>query len=496
MDELNWDKLKESKEDLIEFVKDNGGLRPSARKLNVNHTSIKYWLDKYNVELEDILDPTQGNTEEIKGKEDDDYEPDIEEHDDYYVIRRKEERPIFFTKDQEREFRALYCAHEPSDRLTLNACARELGFSLKEMKVIKRSLGIVHDSIEFIDDEVENLSEEELSERALMRKKRRVERKIKEKQYRKAIRENKKYSEKDYFYNKVSKTLLNGLNTLEYREPKSFNVEKELNDYVLVINISDWHKGKVVLSSELITDAEYNVKIFQKRINKFLKRAIQLIKIYNPKKIYILNYGDGPDDPNHDTYEGQFKYQELSGEEQLISYIDSLIYFILTIHDYNPNIFYSGVPGNHSSGEVNWDALSNMLLDKLLKNYDSIEIDADKKMYKIHSLYGNYIIQTHGNEIRTGTYTGEVDTLNIARMAGLPLRQTYVVHGHLHHERVEGTKLKRVYLPSLVGSDDLSENILNVSSRPAQLMFTMNEEGIMGEHHVYFDDLIESNKSA
>ena len=93
----------------------------------------------------------------------------------------------------------------------------------------------------------------------------------------------------------------------------------------------------------------------------------------------------------------------------------------------------------------------------------------------------------HGENLRTGTNTRENDLLNIINRLGYQKNKTYVLQGHLHHLEKQGQGYRHILLPSIVGADDLSANIMNTSSRPGQMAFMLNDEGIEIEKYTYFD---------
>jgi hypothetical protein len=149
------------------------------------------------------------------------------------------------------------------------------------------------------------------------------------------------------------------------------------NPVTLVINISDWHIGKLVIGANILGDADYNIKIFENRVEKYLEKIVRFIEKLNPEKVLILNYGDGVDDPTALTYPNQIEHQDLKHEKQLARYLNELEKFILHIYDYQPNIEYKGVKGNHSPNGLNCDRLANILLKDRLANYETIEVNAE-----------------------------------------------------------------------------------------------------------------------
>lgn len=531
MKKYEFEDAETERERFIELLKRFGGIKGLAEELDVLEPMIRYFMKRNEITEEDVEKIVNGEeikkrnpnppspkqqledeiNRKVKKEEDalisekprvpegveyenkigeDDGVDKLEEFTDYYVIRAKGKAPIFFTKDQEREFREMYCAGNSQDQLSLNACARELGMTRNELQTCKRVLGITHDSSQFTKQELSENDIEELSEKALQRKDKRLAEKIRDKEYKRAIRENKKYKKEEYLLDKKVDKIIEEIGDIDYRPPSFYKPEiKDLNK-TLVVNISDWHRGKLIINSQVLVDNEYNKREYEKRKDKFLKDVINLIKTYNPEKIMVLNYGDGPDGPIPDVYEGQADNQDIKYEEQLLGYAIDIKDFILGIHDYQPNIYYSSVPGNHSKANFNWDYLANKTVNTMLYEYDNIEFNVQKAPFKVNEIYDYYLIQTHGKELskRMETPTAQKEALGIISLKSLPPRKTYICQGHLHHRTEEGPSYRRIMLPSMCGGDDLSSNKMQTGSRPAQTTFLFEEDsGMKAEFYTFFD---------
>lgn len=480
-DNFNWEDVKRDKDQLLYWLRKYSSQNKMSDGTGVPRRTIGYWCDKHNIEYEDYSE-FEGELE-AKDKE---FKPDYEEFDSFFRIygSKAPEGGFEVEKSLVKEFLKYYC----QAGMTKKQVEQELEISRDKLNAMWSAFDITHDSIPFLEEEIRNGDPKELADEYLIRDKKLFIKALERKKKDKAYEELRKYYQKDYIVEKVSEKVLDKVDSIGFDRVKIKKTDMT-NDIVLVVNITDWHIGKRVLGSELLDSSieGYSIDIFRQRKEKLIRKIIYYINLYNPKKIYILNYGDGVDGPNHEVYDGQVRHQDLFGEDQLMTYVDEVIDLIMSVYEYNQNIVYSGVSGNHADKkEADWDAIANRIVKRLLSDFDIIW-DIENKKYKIHKIFDNHIIQTHGKEIRTGTYTGKVDVMNIINMAGLALKQTYVIHGHLHHEEEEGVRYKRIMLPTIVGGDELSSDIMNVSARPSQLIFAMSEEGIEGKHNVYFD---------
>jgi hypothetical protein len=500
---LDYNEAKKDRETLLSLLREYGGQRPLARELDCDHKAIKYWMDKYGITVEDY---EQYEDElEFSGKEK--YVDFTEEEldGDYYL--NDENKYPYEKIDDIYIFRAPFGEFDVSkdilDRVLEDYCnigltkketARDVGLSIKEVHVILKGYGVIHDSIPFRKEVQRELTPQEMADLSLEQKEALYYREIEQKQYKKAIRENKKYKEKDYLLKKQADRILENLEQVEYRPPEivHLNEEKKLNKNTLVVNISDWHKGKTVLSAKILGNNELNKVIYQQRIDKFIEKVLMMLERHKPEKVLILNYGDGPDSPNADVYPGQREHQDVLYEEQVMGYVQDVVDFILTIHQHHQHVEYAGVPGNHSKGNINWDVLANMFIKELLKDYEDIKVDSENIEYKVHEIYDYYLVQFHGNFLTTkvDSPTAQKQALSILELEGLPKKRSYLCQGHLHHRAAEGPSYRRILLPSLVGGDRLSANMMQTGARPGQQIFVVEDgEGLTDEHNVFFDNI-------
>lgn len=478
--DIEWKKVRENKDEVLRLLKKYGSQSKLAEALGENRTTIRYWVHKHDIEPDEYL---KRKKEKVAPKKE--QRPSYEESGSYFIIHYYGEE-IKVEKDIVRQFLTLYC----QGGMTKTVVETELEISRKELNAMWSAFEVTHDSIPYLEEDLEECGPEVLAEDAIKRDKKLYWKLLRQKKESKAYKELKKYYKEDYKLNKVVDDLKGSLDLIDYEKPKykiKFNNRMET---VLVVCLSDLHIGKKVLGSRLLDDSVdlYDKNIFEERKNKFIYDVIELIEFYKPEKVVVLNSGDSLDNPNSDTYKGQILNQDLRGEEQFIEYINHLSDIILSIYDYIDDIEYYGVAGNHSDGLVNWDVLGNMMLKKMLSDYETIIFNVDKSEYKIIEVYGNNLILTHGNNLRNGKYTQQVDLLNMIQMSDLKYDNTYIISAHEHHyESKEGVRFKHIKLPSIIGGDSLSSDIMNTSSRPSQMVFRMTEMGIESEHFIYFD---------
>jgi|AntRauTorcE11898_2_1112593.scaffolds.fasta_scaffold00388_40 hypothetical protein len=485
---MKWKQLKHKPETLVDMVNELG-TRGVGDRFNKNKDTINHWLKKYGYEY----DPSthkwgkEGETEEE--------EVDLDEFEEYlnqkgkakvsktengYKIN-KDNAEVDLSKEELKQIYYDYCELG----ITKKETAVKNGFILDDLELILKTFGIVHKELPVTEEEILEKDPKQIVQQIIQNKKR----KIKEMKPAEEMRYLRKLADKhlkdDYYTDRVIEEMKKDLRTIKI-ELDDLEITYSKEDNVLVVVLSDWHYGKKVLKEQLLGDNEYNSSIFKERIDKYRKKIIEEIKLRNPQKVIIVNLGDIADDPQSRTYPGQVHNQDVTGEKQVLQCAKHLTEFILGIRKHHDKVEVYGVTGNHSDDTLNADALILGITGGWLEGTD-ILVDTKKRDFKVVKLLNSNLVFTHGNNLRGGTNTKENDILNIIHALNLQGKNTYIINGHLHHESGEGVNYERKGVPSLVGNDNYSQNQLNVSSRPAQMFFLIDRDGMTGRNKVYFD---------
>jgi hypothetical protein len=454
--------------------------RQIAEKFGIARQTVKNRFCREKKRAEDEpLDYSLGHRER---------KPEAIDRGDFFLVYwPSAHRACEITKDDLRKLKELYC----EQRMTVNQVCRELDIPRPDFFLIKTAFGITKDDVPFLDEDIMEGDLDELTDLSLQRQKRNYFITLEQKRYDHALRELAEYRKKDYFTNKLIEGLSRAVKPIPYQEPKYTPPQTIVRRRrALAITLSDTHRGKLVLSSELVTDNQYNVDVFDQRMARYLDEIIEYAKETKPEYTVMFNTGDGVDDPNAHTYINQLAHQDEHAEQQLKGYVRALRDFILSVRDHMKLTKYVQSKGNHKGDEsmTNWDLVVAMMLQLLFEDYDDLEIDARDTMSKVTRLYNSAVVTIHGDVLPKTETKGENKILNLMRLHGLTDKRTYILQGHLHH--FESTKYSRIYLPSMVGSDDLSENHMMITSRPSQVLLLFDErDGLVDQHFVYFDEL-------
>lgn len=482
---MKWEEVKNRPDKLVDMVNELG-TRGVGERFNKNKDTINHWLKKYGFEYDP--DHHKWIREQENFESEDEFESYINEKSKSKVIKTEDgykikydNQEIDLTREELQQIYYDYCELG----ITQKETAIKNGIILDDLEIVLKTFDITHKELPVTEEEILEKDPKEVIAQIIQNKKR----KIKEMKPTEEIRYLRKLADKhlqdDYYTDRVINELKEDLKEINININR-IEINKTKEGRELLIMLSDWHYGKRVLRENLLGDNSYNSAIFKERIDKYRDKIIEKIKLLKPSKIVIVNLGDIADDPQSQTYPGQVHNQEIVGEKQILQCAKHLTEFILSIAQYHDNIEVLGVTGNHSDTTLNADALIIGIVDQLLENTD-IKVDSTKRDFKVIKSINSYCVFTHGNNLRSGKNTKENDILNILHSLNLQGKNTYIINGHLHHESGEGINYERKGVPSLVGNDGYSQNQLNVSSRPAQMFFLVDSDGLTERYKVYFD---------
>jgi len=490
--QFSWEDLKNDPELLKNAVK-KYGVRGLAEKVDIKHPTVIYHLNKLDdrPELENHGHNQRkylaGNLEDEKEAAEDERLKIKEFDDGSYTIKHPSKGTFLTTDDELNELRFYYCQLGLTQDETTNKLKKIFGkdsFNYDKFKILKRAFHIVHGSRPLQERTIDNGNNQELAKQVLNREEKEFDAVFREERIKKLESENRKLREKRYISNRVIDKLGPQVKAMRYSPPEfNFKTSESKCDYLLLP--CDWHTGKQIEADNILGLKEnYNYNVLQSRVEKYLKKIIYGIKRDNPGKVTTADLGDTAD--GKDIYKKQAQNQELYGYKQCVKAADLTEYLLAGLHKINPNLEYLRVPGNHSKNDDS-DLLIGELVKRGMKNYESIKFDISDNQYKARIIRGMNHVFTHGENIRTGTYTRAKDVLSIIQLLKLNARYTYVHQGHLHHWAKEGARHNHWLWPSIVGGDELGNNIMQEGARASQIFLRLIDDGIDGIIPVYFD---------
>lgn len=324
--------------------------------------------------------------------------PAIEEHDDYYIIRRVNGGPsIKITKSDLRQFKRMYC-RDGKRGMTLNECSRELNIPRPDLVVIKTAFRITHDDVPFTDEEMKSYTPEELAEMTLEQQKKEYFLALERRRINSMEKELAMYRKKDYMMEKLSNGLqeyfLNFAET--YHRPKVPKLTDLNTGNMLEASIVDLHLSKLSWAPE--TTENYDRRIAEDR---FMTVIYDIINRNTNKSWDKIIFPIGNDFFNFDNLigatsggtrqdnDGRIHKMYYLGTELIVRAID------LLQSELNAPVYAFLVPGNH-------DSLTSFFLAHFVwgwfRNNSNITIDSNPMTRKYVEYGKNLIGFTHLNK--------------------------------------------------------------------------------------------------
>jgi predicted phosphodiesterase len=295
----------------------------------------------------------------------------------------------------------------------------------------------------------------------------------------------------------IIETLKNELSDIQpYKASTQSKVD--VKGDTLVIQLSDFHAGKIVTDQEGRTI--YDENIFRTRVNVLCEQILKLLdnnisKGVPIKDVVILSTGDQANGEN--IYATQAYEQELAPPKQVMLVVDVITKLITALLARKLAVTFYGVRGNHGrTGKdtdvtSNWDLQIYLILDfwaRLVLKNPKLTIKFAETEHMVLDIRGhNYLIR-HICPEQCDSPAGRAKINEWARRH----KAEAVVYGHWHHFGMNDVDGVRVFRGgSIVGGDSLSESMAK-HSEPIQLVWGVNDQRV--STFFYAVDLAEKDK--
>lgn len=362
------------------------------------------------------------------------------------------------TKDILREIKRLYCI----SKLTMNGVARRMGISRKEFYAIKSAFSITKDDVPFIEEDVSNMSVEEMITQTNEEKKKLYDRELENAQYKDMSKRLKKFEEKNYFLNKIINDVKESI--VEVTPKHKWNqIKPKTTGFHGVIQLSDIHYGELV---DLDTNS-YNMNMADNRINKMFSYSTRRFMTSGVKDVHVLFTGDLSNlSMIHDDKKSS---EEVSRAKAMTRLYQTLASQIEGLLNNGLNVYIGGVVGNESRLSDKFSNLDEQACD----NYDYILFQWLKarfgssiryhnecdKLHDVITVNGRNILLTHGDKVNP-----KDPRASIAKLKQMYSDVDYVLFGHIHSTMITDEFARS---SSVVGANSYSQNKLLISDSKA-----------------------------
>lgn len=448
----------------IELYQDGVPLKEIADKLGKTFGAVNSYLYRWR-KKEKLVGILEGQ-EEVA--------PDIVDYGEYYIIHTHT-RTVEITKDKLKLLKQLYC----EQKLTQNAVCRELDIPRRDFTLIKTAFNITKDDVPYLDEDLLECDIDKLVEESLERKKKQYFVRLEHKELEKLRAENRKYREKDYFYQKVIKEVAIPI------APLTFNIKKNiLSDCEAQLNVADWHTGLRVSNFW----NEYNLDIQRKRLQKLIEKTITYIHRHNVKKMHVMNLGD----LLHGVIRTTSRIEaEIDVIQQLRITWQLLAEILKELAKEVEHVNFYSTYGNHSritankEDSIDVENLERLIPDFLrehLQNITNITIVPNKYDDQILVAYpcGHLVFGVHGDRDRPDRIASNIPMM-------LEMKPKMIFTAHLHHKQhLEVHKVDVIMSRSLCGIDTHAKN-LRATSKAGQSLYIYTPEGLECTYDICFN---------
>lgn len=485
---MTWRELRGNRQALAELVQRYGGYAPAAKAIGVPYATLRDECYRLGIPSPNVPGQRASSTartvsleappSRVRVERDGDAEVFIIDGVSYWIDR-----------ELKRRIYELYSSEGAG--ATLSEVEMETGIPRAALEAIKSYWGLVHASPIWPDEDLAERPIDELVEEGLAKRKQAYRRRLRAREaqwFERAWRKEAARARLEERLIEELRHLLPQLPPPATRPPR----RRGASSRRLYLGLTDWHVGKRTLDRELIASPGMSTEILRRRVELLQDGLHDLLQdlARRPQEIIVVLHGDMLDDPLAQTYPRQDRGQDLQGYRQLVEAVNLLHGFLAFCAGLAPELHIRAIRGNHST---DWDLVAAHWAAERLRGWEGVSVHVDERPMTSIVRGRNQFIALHGDRLRGGRTTRELDILQAIMMLGQPGYRHYVTFGHLHHREAlnallkESTGYEWYLLPSMVGGDEYSETLF-ATSRPAQMALLVDDElGVLAPWTIYVD---------
>lgn len=266
---------------------------------------------------------------------------------------------------------------------------------------------------------------------------------------------------------------------------------EDADENTLLVSMNDIHYGASYENHWGI----YNSMVFEKQLQYYLDRVLEIQKTHKSKRCIVWANGDLISGFIHKSIQVSNKencIQQVMGVAELLSC------FLAKLSEHFEYVGFTSVAGNHSRLEKADDASINERLDDLVEWYlvarlqdfgnvtvgASAKIDSTMFILNVHGL--NYI-GVHGDY---DTSTDKIQSLRA--FAGRPVYA--ILMGHMHHNKTDSVSgIKTFMAGSFLGMDEYAIS-RRLYGKPEQLVLVCDQYGVRCQYDISLDGETINNR--
>ena len=462
-------------ENIDEFGEFNDGKRKALQSTLKRGSKYKGW-QIISVEKK-ISDECRKKEYPIEVKD------DLIANSDGVFILRSKKRKVEIEKSVVRKMLHLYCTR----RMTLNETAIELGLLREEVLFVLNKFKITKDSIPFIQEDIDSMTEDEMVEIVRLEKKRGFKGKLANNKHLDQEKELKQLHTKKYYFDRF----VSAINEIESIDVNINYINKNnkidnLTDLIMMPQITDTHFG--VLTDSIFNKFDKHIAIA--RMEDYAEQIIDYAREKRPSKIIINGSGDYIAGIIHVSNRIM---TDMDGVESCKVFAESISRLLVKVRLETgiPVEFYS-VHGNHDrmieskSESLESESFERFIvwgIDHIIKlsKVSGIKVVADNEIFglSIIDIFGYKIATHHGHNIKN------MNNLIIAlNNEGYNIKE--IIMGHFHQlKSYQIGKIDVTVCPSFIGTDSYATKMMLVN-KPMQLIHLYDKDGKKEVRYIKF----------
>lgn len=284
---------------------------------------------------------------------------------------------------------------------------------------------------------------------------------------------------------------------------KPLVLTRSKSDEDLCLLLSDVHVGSCVRKTETSNISEYNMEIFQTRLDRMISGMYKIydkeVKDHKVPNINVFALGDMVD--NETIYQGQPYYIDRTLMDQLYQGSFKLAAGFASLAKYLPiQLNFYTVNGNHGRPGMrganhlatNWDYVFYKCMESCFKGWENVHFHISDSPTQVFKLRDKVIALDHGAAVKGAMsipfYGLEREKRGIQSMMRTNIDIMCV--GDKHRRCSMDVDFDQILMNgSFVGGSQLSTIELRSACLPKQLLFGLHDKyGITGQWDLYLDD--------
>jgi len=263
-----------------------------------------------------------------------------------------------------------------------------------------------------------------------------------------------------------------------------------------VLMLSDLHIGEVVSAEETFGLEEYNLDVFRRRLELLSKKIEEILfgclKGYRFERFVIAALGDMV---SGDIHEELSETNEVTIVEQAMMGAYMVAEFVRTQAAKFPVVDFYGVSGNHGRLSkakrykkrwADWDRILYETVRLLLRDQKNVRFHLSKSPFIVFEVNGARFLMEHGDNVRMWMqfpwYRLERERIRKKELVEAVEQMSfdYLLVGHFHQcGQIDTPRGEMLINGSFVGGSEYTIGELGRATRPTQLLFGVNREGLI-----------------